>query len=218
MGGVVPDNTEGHEWVGVQTGRLESKSFKKRPEGGVNMANDLVSLYIPKQRNWCVKAWSWEKARHGENLKRYVCLEGRARYTRDLKGEQGTGGAASWAGSEVPGLCELCPGRPTSCSGEALDVLPAGADRIWCGRRKTGWMRTDLWAAQMAPQWGRGIRWCSSKELVVVLTLTKGVALGMELRGQIPAVFMRDKQQGLGDRQGPGGRKRRKEGCQPSLG
>lgn len=51
MGGVVPDNTEGHEWVGVQTGRLESKSFKKRPEGGVNMANDLVSLYIPKQRN-----------------------------------------------------------------------------------------------------------------------------------------------------------------------
>lgn len=46
MGGVVPDSTEGHEWAGVQTGELENKSLKKRPEGGVNMANDLVSLYI----------------------------------------------------------------------------------------------------------------------------------------------------------------------------
>lgn len=70
------------------------------------------------------------------------------------------------------------------------------------GRRKTALVRIDMWAGKTEQEWGQGqgdwlLYIYSRKEMVVALT--KVVALGMEGRGQTPAVFMRYKPQGLAD-------------------
>lgn len=105
-------------------GGLENMSSKKRLEGGESMGNDLFSLYIflSEGTDTCEslelgKSKTWEKI-----LKR-MCV-----WSIDFQGEQGIGGAASWAESQVPGLCELCSGVLTSCNGSrgALAVLQAG--------------------------------------------------------------------------------------------